>query len=73
MKEKRGRDVKTDPEPDQPPEKLQFLSRTEEEFIDGTMVRFTVSERLLDFRSNSSLKKAIFTAKSGTFKRSESA
>ena len=38
MKEKRGRDVKTDPESDQPPEKLQFLSRPEEEFIDGTMV-----------------------------------
>ena len=73
MKEKRGRDVKTDPESEQPPEKLQFLSRPEENFIDGTMVRFIMSIRFINFRSNSSLKKAIFTAKSGTFKRSESA
>ena len=73
MKEKRGRDVKTDPESEQPPEKLQFLSRPEDEFIDGTMVRFIMSEKFLDFRSNSSPKRAIFTVKSGTFKRSESA
>ena len=38
VKEKRGRDVKTDPDPDQPPEKLQFLSRTDDDYIEGNLV-----------------------------------
>lgn len=34
VKEKRGRDIKTDPESDQPPEKMQFLPRPDEEYME---------------------------------------
>ena len=38
MKEKRGRDIKTDPESDQPPEKMQFLPRgPDEEYMEVKM------------------------------------
>ena len=34
VKEKRGRDIKTDPESDQPPEKMQFMPPPDEDYME---------------------------------------